>query len=117
MLVAGATALTVMLVALAFLPESEWETFVPLATVLGGVGVVGAAVAAAWVGRGLERPLRRIVHAIEIDDVGRDTLRDYANDAPSEVASLLYALQHAHSRLQRTLAELERDRAQMATIF
>jgi hypothetical protein len=39
MLVAGVTALAVLLAALAYLPSSTWESFVPLATILGGAGV------------------------------------------------------------------------------
>src|SRR5215217_5535179 len=117
MLVAGASALAVMLAALAFLPVPQWESFVPVATVLAGAGVAAAAILATWAGRGLERPLRHIVRVIESDEIGRDALRDFANQVPSEVAGLLYALQHAHARLERTLADLERDRAQMAKIF
>jgi two-component system, OmpR family, phosphate regulon sensor histidine kinase PhoR len=117
MLVAGATGLAVLLAALSFLPTSTWESFVPLATILGGAGVVGAAVAAAWAGQGLARPLRRIVRAVEADEMGQASLRRFAGEAPSEVAALLYALHGAHARLQRALGQLERDRGQMATIF
>jgi two-component system phosphate regulon sensor histidine kinase PhoR len=117
MLVASGTALAILLAALAFMPPAVWESFVPVATLLGAAGVAAAAVTAAWAGDGLARPLRRMVRAVEADEIGRDTLRQFADGAPSEVAGLLYALQHAHARLHRTLAELERDRAQMATVF
>jgi two-component system phosphate regulon sensor histidine kinase PhoR len=117
MLVAAGTAVAVLLAALAFLPIPAWERFVPIATLLGGTGVLAAAVAAAWAGQQLARPLRRVVRAVEADEIGRDTLREFAGEAPSEVAALLHALHYAHARLQRTLAELERDRAQMTTIF
>src|SRR4030081_387845 len=117
MLVAGGTALAVLLAALAVVPSSKWESFVPIATVVGGAGVVAAAVAAAWAGDRLALPLRRIVQAVEADEIGRDSLRQLALGAPAEVSGLLYALQRAHSHLHRTLAELERDRAQMATMF
>ena len=117
MLVAGGTALAVLLAALAFLPPPMWESFVPIATALGAAGVLAAGAATAWTGERLARPLRQMVRAVEADGIGRDALREFARDAPSEVAGLLYALQHAHARLQRTLGELERDRAQMATLF
>jgi two-component system phosphate regulon sensor histidine kinase PhoR len=117
MVVAGGTALAVLLAALTFLPPSMWESFVPIATVIGGAGVLAAGAAAAWTGERMARPLRRMVGAVEADGIGRDALREFARDAPSEVAGLLYALQHAHARLHRTLGELERDRAQMATVL
>lgn len=116
MLVAGGTALAVLLVALVFLPPATLESFVPIATLVGGAGVVAAALGTAWVGEGIARPIRRMVHAIEADEIGSHTLREFANEAPSEVAGLLYGLHHAHARLHYTLAQLERDRAQMATI-
>jgi two-component system, OmpR family, phosphate regulon sensor histidine kinase PhoR len=117
MLVAGGTALAVVLLALAFLPPPAWETFVPIATLVGGAGVLAAAATAAWAGEGLARPLRRMVKAVEADEIGQESLRHFAGQAPSEVAALVYALHYAYARLHRTLAELERDRAQMAMIF
>ncbi|MGI9149667.1 MAG: sensor histidine kinase [Chloroflexota bacterium] len=117
MLVAGGTALAVLLAALAFLPPSMWESFVPIATILGGAGVIVAGAAAARTGERMARPLRQMVGAVEADGVGRHALGEFARDAPAEVAGLLYALQHAHARLHRTLGELERDRAQMATVL
>jgi two-component system, OmpR family, phosphate regulon sensor histidine kinase PhoR len=116
-LVAGASAIAVLVAALAFLPPSTWESFVTIATLLAGTGVVVAALAAAWAGERLARPLRRMVRAIEVDNIGTESLREFAGEAPAEVVALVYALRNAHSRLQRTLAELERDRAQMATTF
>src|SRR4051812_30567933 len=106
MLVAGGTALVVLLAALAFVPRSIWESFVPIATVLGGAGVLAAGAAAAWTGKHMARPLRQMVRPVEADGIGRDALPEFARDAPSEVAGLLYALEHAHARLHRTLGEL-----------
>jgi two-component system, OmpR family, phosphate regulon sensor histidine kinase PhoR len=117
MLVAATTALTVLLAALAFLPIPTWESFVPIATVLGGAGVLAAAVAAAWAGQRLSRPLRSMVRAIEADEMGQNTFHQFTGQAPAEVMALLYALRHAHDRLHCTLDQLEQDRAQMATIF
>lgn len=117
MLVAGGTALAALLAALAFLPTSMWESFVPIATLLGGAGVLAAGAAAAWTGERIARPLRQMVRAVEVDGIGGDALREFARDVPSEVAGLLFALQYAHARLHRTLGELERDRAQMATVL
>ena len=117
MLVTAATGVAVLLSALAFVPSSAWESFVPIATVLGGAGVLIAAAAIGWTGNRLARPLRRIIQAIETDELGQQSLRQFAGDAPSEIAALLYALHGAHAHLQRALAELERDRGQMAIIF
>src|SRR5690348_5853373 len=103
MLVAGATALAVMLAGLAFLPEATWESFVPLATILAAAGVLAAALSAALVGQDFARPLRRIVRAVEADEMGQDSLRQFAAQAPSEVAALLYALHGAHTRLHQAL--------------
>jgi two-component system phosphate regulon sensor histidine kinase PhoR len=58
-----------------------------------------------------------MVQAIEADAMGEESLRQFAGESPPEVAGLLYALHRAHARLHRTLAQLERDRGQMATIF
>jgi signal transduction histidine kinase len=115
MLVAAGTALAVLLAALAFLPTSTWERFVPIATVLGGLGVLTAAATATWTGGRLAGPLRRIVQAIGTGQIGQASLRQFAGEMPSEVAGLLYALHHAQVRLHHTLGELEQDRAQMAT--
>jgi signal transduction histidine kinase len=113
MLVVGGTALGVLLVGLAFLPGSAWESFVPIATIVGGLGVVAAAAGAAWIGERQLRPLRRLVHAIETDQIGRDSLRELAGDAPPEIAALLHGLHLTQARLRRTLAELEHDRAEL----
>jgi two-component system phosphate regulon sensor histidine kinase PhoR len=117
MLVAGATALAVVLVALVFLPTSTWASFVPLAAIVGGTGVLAAAIGAAWAGQGFARALRRIVRAVEAAEIGEQSLRQFAGEAPSEVAALLYSLHGVHVRLQRTLRQVERDRGQMATVF
>jgi signal transduction histidine kinase len=113
MLVAGGTALGLMLAGLAFLPVAAWETFVPIATVVGALGVVAAAVGAAWVGEHQLRPLRRLVQAIETDQIGPESLRELAGDAPPEITALLQGLHLTQARLRRTLAELEHDRAEL----
>src|SRR5919197_70814 len=117
MLVTAGTGLAILLAALIFLPIPAWESFVPVAAALGGAGVVAAAIGAAWAGEVVARPLRRMVQAVEADKIGQETLGRFAAPAPGEVAALVYALHHAHARLQRTLTQLERDRAQMASIF
>jgi len=116
-LVAGGTGVAVLLAALTFLPASAWEGFVPIATALTAAGVLAAVLLAAWAGERLARPLRTMVRAIEADTIGPRSLHEFASEAPSEIVALVYALRTAHGRLQRTLAELERDRAQMATTF
>jgi hypothetical protein len=68
-LVAG-TAVTMLLIGLAFLPVSDWEAFVP-AAVLGGVALVLlAATAVEVIGRLLAQPLRRMVRGIDAGEVG-----------------------------------------------
>ncbi len=116
-LVAGSTGVAVLLAALNFVPAAAWESFVPIATALTAGGVFAAVLLAAWAGERLARPLRRMVHAIEADTIGPPSLREFTSEAPSEIVALVYALRTAHGRLQRTLSELERDRAQMATTF
>src|SRR5439155_17238327 len=115
-LVAG-TAVTMLLIGLAFLPVSDWEAFVP-AAVLGGVALVLlAATAVEVMGRLLAQPLRRMVRSIDAGAVGHATLGEFAQQAPTEVAPLLYSLQRAQAGLRGALEQLERDRGQMAALF
>jgi two-component system phosphate regulon sensor histidine kinase PhoR len=115
-LVAG-TALAMLVVGLAFLPISVWETYVPAATLVGGAAVVLAAAVIELVGRRMARPLRQMVRRIDAGEVGPATLREFAYQAPEEVAPLLYALHRAQAGLRRVLEQLERDRGQMAALF
>ena len=115
-LVAG-TAVTMLLIGLAFLPVSDWEAFVP-AAVLGGVALVLlAATAVEVMGRLLAQPLRRMVRSIDAGAVGHATLGEFAQQAPTEVAPLLYSLQRVQAGLRGALEQLERDRGQMAALF
>jgi two-component system phosphate regulon sensor histidine kinase PhoR len=115
--VVGGTALAMLLVALLFVPPAEWDAFVPLATLVGGLGVVIAAIAIEQTGDPPARRLRRLARAIEDGRIGDLTLEDFVRQAPAEVAPLLYGLHLTHSRLRRTLGQLERERAEVATIF
>jgi two-component system phosphate regulon sensor histidine kinase PhoR len=58
-----------------------------------------------------------MVQQVEAGKIGERSLFQFASEMPTEVAGLLYALHHTHARLQHTVAQLERDRAQMATLF
>jgi two-component system, OmpR family, phosphate regulon sensor histidine kinase PhoR len=113
----AATAVALLLLALVFLPVAGWEAFVPVATVIGAVCVAAAAIAVDVVGKQVAGPLRQMVRRIDTGALGTATLRELAEQAPAEVAPLLYALHRTHGRLRSTMAELERDRAQVATLF
>ncbi len=58
-LLVGGTALTLLLVSLAFVPVAAWETYVPFAAIVAGIGVVLAGVAVETAGDRLVRPMRR----------------------------------------------------------
>jgi two-component system phosphate regulon sensor histidine kinase PhoR len=116
LLVAG-TALLMLLIGLAFVPVEAWETYVPTATVVGSLGVVVAGLIVELAGDRLVRPLRRLVRAIEEEDIGERSLHTLVRETPPEVAPLLYGLHMTHARLRRTLRELERDRADFNAIF
>ncbi len=116
LLVAG-TAVAMLLVALLFVPLELWESFVPLATLVAVLGALIAAVVVERVGWRLLRPMRSLARSIEDDQIGELSLDDFGRQAPAEVAPLLYGLQLTHARLRRTLAQLEQDRAEVATIF
>src|SRR5947209_19510227 len=115
-LVAG-TVVTMLLIGLAFLPVSDWEVFVPAAALAGGAMVLLAATAVEIMGRRLAQPLRRMVRSIDAGEVGQATLGEFAQQAPVEVAPLLYALQRAQSGQRGALEQLERDRGQIAALF
>jgi two-component system phosphate regulon sensor histidine kinase PhoR len=116
LLVAG-TAVVVLLVALLFVPIPAWESFVPLATLVAVLGALTTAVVVERTGWQLVRPLRHLARSIEDGRIGELTLDDFGRQAPAEVAPLLYGLQLTHTRLRRILAQVERDRAEVATIF
>jgi len=111
------TAVAMLLLALAFLPVAAWEAFVPVATILGGAAVIVTALLVDVVGKRIAGPLRGMVRSIDSGHLGAATLRELAEQAPSEVAPLLYALHRTHGRLRSAMAELERDRAQVAALF
>jgi len=116
-LLVGGTALAMLVSALAFVPVGYWATFVPIATLVAAAGVVLAAIAVERAGERLVRPLRHLARSIEEDRVGDRSLNDFAHEAPGEVAPLLYGLHITHSRLRRTLRQIEQDRAEVSTIF
>src|SRR3954447_1700941 len=98
-LLVGGTALAMLLLALAFIPTPAWETFVPLATVLGIVGVVVSWLAIELVAERSLRPLRRLARSIEDDRLGEPSLQELVRRAPPEVAPVLYGLHLTHTRL------------------
>ncbi|HEY0582751.1 MAG TPA: PAS domain-containing protein, partial [Chloroflexota bacterium] len=116
-LLVGGTALVMLLVALAFVPVDAWERFVPLATIVGGLGVLLAGVSVELVGERLIRPARRLLHAIEDEELGDQTVHMLVRQAPSEVAPLLYGLHITQTRLRRTFRQLQQERTEVSTIF
>ena len=85
----GATALVMLLTSLAFVPVTAWETYVPIATVLGTVGVALAGIAVEMAGDRLVRPIRRLVRSIEEEEIGEQSLHNLVRQVPPEVAPLL----------------------------
>jgi two-component system, OmpR family, phosphate regulon sensor histidine kinase PhoR len=116
-LLVGSTALVMLLTGLVFVPVDAWESYVPLATVVGVAAVVVAAIAVEAAGERLVRAVRRLLRSIEEEDIGEHGLHALVRQAPGEVASLLYGLHVTHARLRRTLRQLEQDRAEVETIF
>src|SRR5579859_6471101 len=106
-----------MLTSLAFIPVTAWETYVPVATVVGTIGVVLAGAAVEVAGERLVRPVRRLVRSIEEEELGEQSLHNLVRQSPSEVTPLLYGLHVTHARLRRTLRQLEQDRAEVGAIF
>jgi two-component system, OmpR family, phosphate regulon sensor histidine kinase PhoR len=116
-IVVGATALGMLLTSLAFVPITGWETYVPVATVVGTLGVALAGIAVEAAGDRLVRPVRRLVRSIEEEEIGEQSLHNLVRQVPAEVAPLLYGLHVTHARLRRTLRQLEQDRAEVGAIF
>jgi len=116
-IVVGATALGMLLTSLAFVPITDWETYVPVATVVGTLGVALAGIAVEAAGDRLVRPIRRLVRSIEEEEIGEQSLHSLVRQVPAEVAPLLYGLHVTHARLRRTLRQLEQDRAEVGAIF
>lgn len=117
MLSVGGTALAVLLVSLFFVPEERWEAFVPVAVIVGGIGLILAEVVVEAAGERLLRPMRRLVRSIEADTIGEQSLRDLVQQAPAEMAPLIYGLHVTHARLKRTLVQSRHDRAEMTALF
>jgi two-component system phosphate regulon sensor histidine kinase PhoR len=113
----GATALVMLLTSLAFVPVTAWEIYVPVATVVGTLGVALAGIAIEAVGERLVRPVRRLVRSIEDEEIGEQSLHNLVRQVPPEVAPLLYGLHVTHARLRRTLRQVEQDRAEVGAIF
>jgi two-component system phosphate regulon sensor histidine kinase PhoR len=116
-LLVGGTALVMLLAALAFLPVERWESFVPVAAIVGVLGVILAGLAVEAAGDRLVRPMRRLVRSIEADAIGDQSLHELVKQAPAEMAPLLYGLHVTHARLRRTLEQIEQDRAEMSALF
>jgi two-component system phosphate regulon sensor histidine kinase PhoR len=116
-LLVGGTAVVMLLAALAFVPIADWERYVPVATILGVIAVVLAGLAVELAGERLMRPVRRLVRAIEQDQVGEHSLHELVRQAPPEVAPLLYGLHVTQARLKRTLLQIEHDRTDVGAIF
>ncbi len=116
-LVVGGTAVAILLSSRVFIPPAAWESYVPMAAILAAVGVIVAAIVVEVAGERLVRPMRRLVHSIEADAIGDQSLRELVRQAPPEMAPLLYGLHVTHARLRRILAELEQDRAQMSALI
>ncbi len=68
-------------------------------------------------GERLLRPLRVLARSIEEIASARTACTSFAREAPGEVAPLLYGLHLTHTRLRRTLRQLEWDRAEVATLL
>jgi two-component system phosphate regulon sensor histidine kinase PhoR len=113
----GGTALVMLLVALAFVPVTAWEGYVPVATVVGALGVLLAGIIVERAGERLVRPIRRVVRSIEEEEISEQSLHHLLGQAPAEVAPLLYGLHLTHARLRRTMRQFEQDRAEVRAIF
>jgi two-component system, OmpR family, phosphate regulon sensor histidine kinase PhoR len=58
-----------------------------------------------------------LARSIEDDELDEPSLQELVRRAPPEVAPLLYGLHLTHTRLRRSLRQIEQDRADVATIF
>src|SRR5438309_1290587 len=106
-----------LLVSLFFVPVGRWEGYVPVAAIVGAIGLILAGIAVEAAGERLIRPMRRLVRSIEEDAIGDQSLHELVRQAPPEMAPLLYGLHVTHARLRRTLRQLEQDRTEMAALF
>src|SRR5260370_2693955 len=116
-LLVGGTALAMLRAAWAFLPVPTWESYVPVATIVGALGVFLAGITVERAGERLVRPIRRLVRSIEEEESPEQNLHNLVRHAPAEVAPLLYGLHVTHARLRRTLHQHEQDRAEVGAIF
>ncbi|MBV9580449.1 MAG: PAS domain-containing protein [Chloroflexi bacterium] len=116
-LLVGGTALAMLLTSLAFVPVDRWESYVPIGAIAGALGLLLASVAVESAGERLVRPMRGLVRSIEQDALGGQSLHDLVQQAPTEMAPLLYGLHVTHARLRRTVDELEQERAEMSALF
>jgi two-component system phosphate regulon sensor histidine kinase PhoR len=116
-LLVGGTALLMLLASLWFVPLERWDTYVPVAAIVGALALILAGIAVEAAGERLLRPIRGLVRSIEEDAVGDQSLHDLVRQAPAEMAPLLYGLHVTHARLRRTLDQIEQDRAEMSALF
>src|SRR5690242_20295628 len=116
-LLVGGTALMVLLASLFFVPVERWEAYVPIAAVVGGVGLVLAAIVVEAAGERLIRPMRRLLRTIEVDAIGDQSSSELVRKAPAEMSPLLYGLHVTHARLRRTLEQIKEDRAEITALF
>ena len=116
-LLVGGTALAILVVSLTFIPVERWESYVPVAAIVGALGLVLAGIAVEAAGERLVRPMRSLVRSIEEDAIGDRSLHELVRQAPAEMAPLLYGLHVTNARLRRTMRELEQDRAEMSALF
>ncbi|MBV9329283.1 MAG: PAS domain-containing protein [Chloroflexi bacterium] len=116
-LLVGGTGLAMLLASLAFVPVDRWESYVPVAAIVGAAGLLLAGVAVEAAGERLVRPMRGLVRSIEQDAIGGQSLHELVQQAPTEMAPLLYGLHVTHARLRRTVDELEQERAEMSALF
>src|SRR5215467_4211080 len=116
-LLVGGTALIMLLASLVFVPVERWEGYVPIAAIVGALGLILAGFAVEAAGDRLVRPMRRLVRSIEADAIGDQSLHELVKQAPAEMAPLLYGLHVTHARLRRTLAQIEQDRAEVSALF
>jgi two-component system phosphate regulon sensor histidine kinase PhoR len=116
-LLVGGTALALLLISLAFVPVARWESYVPVAAVVGAVGLIVAGLAVEAAGERMVRPMRRLVRSIEQDAISGQSLHDLVRQAPTEMAPLLYGLHVTNARLRRTVEELAQERAEMSALF
>src|SRR5258708_35300322 len=75
-LLVGGTALVMLLAALPFLPVGMWESYVPVATIVGALGVLVAGIIVERAGERLVRPIRRLLRSIEQAEVTEHNLHN-----------------------------------------